>query len=82
MLMLCINYMHIVPEGRSHFQPTVATNSYDVFIKVLMRLRLIGMGWKGLYRVTHRGPWIHPQKGAHMELYSFAHREAAKELLE
>lgn len=78
-------YAYCSGGGASHFQPTVATNSYDVFYKSIDAVKAYwNGGGKGCIGLHIEGPWIHPQKkGAHME--SFIHsptEEAAKELLE
>lgn len=59
--------------GAAYFQPTVATNSYDVFYKCIDAVRGYwkngGIGCIGLHI---EGPWINPVKrGAHIE--SFIH---------
>jgi N-acetylglucosamine-6-phosphate deacetylase len=71
--------------GASHFQPTVATNSHEVFYQCIDAVKKYreenGKGCIGLHI---EGPWIHPaKKGAH--LASFIHSpsvEEAKALLE
>lgn len=76
---------YCVKGGASHFQPTAATNTHEVFYKCVDAIREYwnegGMGCLGLHV---EGPWIHPsKKGAHIE--SFIHSpsvEEAKALLE
>ncbi len=59
--------------GASHFQPTVATNSYDVFFACVDAVKTYWQeGGKGCIGLHVEGPWIHPlRKGAHIE--SFIH---------
>lgn len=71
--------------GASHFQPTVATNSYEVFYQCVDAVRAYwNKGGKGCLGLHVEGPWIHPsKKGAHLE--SFIHSpsvEEARALLE
>lgn len=78
-------YQYCSDGGASHFQPTVATNSYDVFYKCIDAVKdYWASGGKGCIGLHIEGPWIHPaKKGAHLE--SFIHSptvEEVKELLE
>jgi N-acetylglucosamine-6-phosphate deacetylase len=71
--------------GASHFQPTVATNSYEVFYRCIDAVKKYWEeGGKGCLGLHVEGPWIHPKKkGAHIE--AFIHSpsvEEAKKLLE
>jgi N-acetylglucosamine-6-phosphate deacetylase len=78
-------YQYCSDGGASHFQPTVATNSHDVFYKCIDAVKdYWNKGGKGCIGLHVEGPWIHPlKKGAHLE--SFIHSptvEEVKELLE
>lgn len=78
-------YAYCSEGGASHFQPTVATNSYEVFYKSIDAVRAYWKGGgKGCIGLHIEGPWIHPQKkGAHIESFIHSPTEAvAKELLE
>jgi N-acetylglucosamine-6-phosphate deacetylase len=71
--------------GASHFQPTAATNSQEVFYQCIDAVKKYWKeGGKGCLGLHIEGPWIHPaKKGAHLE--SFIHSpsvEEAKALLE
>ncbi len=78
-------YDYCSKGGASHFQPTAATNSHDVFYSCIDAVKKYwsedGKGCLGLHI---EGPWIHPaKKGAHLE--SFIHSptvEEARALLE
>jgi N-acetylglucosamine-6-phosphate deacetylase len=78
-------YKYCSDGGASHFQPTVATNSHEVFYKCIDAVKEYwAQGGKGCIGLHVEGPWIHPlKKGAHLE--SFIHSptvEEVKELLE
>lgn len=78
-------YDYCSKGGASHFQPTAATNSHEVFYKCIDAIKAYWKeGGKGCLGLHIEGPWINPQKkGAHIE--SFIHSpslEEAKELLE
>ncbi|GAC1537598.1 MAG: N-acetylglucosamine-6-phosphate deacetylase [Sediminibacterium sp.] len=66
-------YQYCVKGGASHFQPTVATNTYDVFYRCIDAVRAYRKGGgKGCLGLHIEGPWINPlKKGAH--LASFIH---------
>ncbi|MDB5210415.1 MAG: N-acetylglucosamine-6-phosphate deacetylase [Sediminibacterium sp.] len=78
-------YDYCSKGGASHFQPTVATNTAEVFHKSIDAVRAYWKeGGKGCLGLHIEGPWIHPlKKGAHLE--QFIHSpsvEEAKDLLE
>lgn len=78
-------YTYCSEGGASHFQPTVATNSYKIFFQCIDAVRAYwNEGGKGCMGLHVEGPWINPQKkGAHIE--SFIHSpsvEEVKQLLE
>ena len=78
-------YEYCSKGGASHFQPTVATNSYEVFYQCIDAVKAYwAEGGKGCLGLHVEGPWIHPKKkGAHIE--AFIHSptlEEAKSLLE
>ena len=78
-------YAYCSEGGASHFQPTVATNSFKVFYKCIDAVRAYwDEGGKGCIGLHVEGPWINPiKKGAHIE--SFIHSPTlgeVKELLE
>lgn len=78
-------YDYCSKGGASHFQPTVATNTREVFYKSIDAVKAYWKeGGKGCLGLHIEGPWIHPlKKGAHLE--TFIHSpsvEEAKELLE
>ena len=78
-------YEYCKNGGASHFQPTVATNSYEVFYRCIDAVKdYWNEGGKGCIGLHIEGPWIHPKKkGAHIE--SFIHSpsvEEARKLLE
>ncbi|RYF86452.1 MAG: N-acetylglucosamine-6-phosphate deacetylase [Chitinophagaceae bacterium] len=56
-------------EGTCLFQPTLATNTIDVFKKGIDAVRdYWSRGGKGVYGLHLEGPWINPVKrGAHIE---------------
>lgn len=68
--------------GASHFQPTVATNSKEVFFAAIDAVRAYwNEGGKGCIGLHIEGPWIHPlRKGAHIE--SFIHSPSVEEARE
>ncbi|MES2331643.1 MAG: N-acetylglucosamine-6-phosphate deacetylase [Bacteroidota bacterium] len=78
-------YDYCSKGGASHFQPTVATNTTEVFHKSIDAVRAYWKeGGKGCLGLHIEGPWIHPlKKGAHLE--QFIHSpsvDEANELLE
>lgn len=71
--------------GASHFQPTVATNSMEVFFACIDAVKAYWQeGGKGCLGLHVEGPWIHPaKKGAHQEVFIHSPTVSeAKELLE
>ncbi len=71
--------------GASHFQPTVATNSMEVFFACIDAVKAYWQeGGKGCLGLHVEGPWIHPaKKGAHQEIFIHSPTVSeAKELLE
>lgn len=78
-------YDYCSKGGASHFQPTAATNSHEVFYRCVDAVKQYwSEGGKGCLGLHIEGPWIHPaKKGAHIE--SFIHPptvEEARALLE
>ncbi len=78
-------YQYCSEGGASHFQPTVATNSYEVFYRAVDAVKAYWKeGGKGCIGLHVEGPWINKiKRGAHLE--TFIHSpspEEAKELLE
>ena len=78
-------YDYCSKGGASHFQPTVATNSKEVFFACMDAVKNYWKeGGKGCLGLHVEGPWIHPKKkGAHLE--KFIHSpsiEETRELLE
>lgn len=78
-------YEYCCNGGAPYFQPTVATNSMEVFHRCIDAVRAYWKnGGKGCLGLHLEGPWINPAKrGAHIE--SFIHApslEEAKALLE
>ena len=75
-------YRYCSEGGASHFQPTVATNSYKVFFQCIDAVRAYwNEGGKGCIGLHVEGPWINPQKkGAHTE--SFIHAPSVKQVKE
>jgi N-acetylglucosamine-6-phosphate deacetylase len=78
-------YDYCSKGGASHFQPTVATNAYDIFYRSIDAVKAYWQeGGKGCLGLHIEGPWINPQKkGAHIE--AFIHSpslEDARALLE
>ncbi len=72
-------YDYCKKGGASHFQPTVATNSYDVFYGCIDAVKAYwNEGGKGCIGLHIEGPWINPKKkGAHLE--SFIHSPSVDE---
>lgn len=71
--------------GANYFQPTVATNSYEVFNKCIDAVRdYWNKGGKGVIGLHIEGPWISKAKrGAHIEKYIHSPTiDDAKALLE
>ena len=71
--------------GATHFQPTVATNSLEVFKRCIDAVRAYWKeGGEGCLGLHVEGPWIHPaKKGAHLEAFIVrGTMERAAELLE
>ncbi|HEX8461165.1 MAG TPA: N-acetylglucosamine-6-phosphate deacetylase, partial [Segetibacter sp.] len=71
--------------GAHYFQPTVATNSYDVFYKCIDAVRdYWEAGGGGVIGLHIEGPWINKaKKGAHIEEFIHAPTiDQAKSLLE
>lgn len=78
-------YDYCKAGGAPYFQPTVATNSYDVFYKCIDAIKAYrNIGGKGVIGLHIEGPWINKaKKGAHAE--EFIHSpttDEAKTLLE
>lgn len=78
-------YEYCKAGGAPFYQPTVATNSYEVFYKCIDAVRDYWQkGGKGVIGLHVEGPWINKaKKGAHVE--QFIHSptvEQAKALLE
>ncbi len=73
-------YEYCSKGGASHFQPTVATNTYEVFHRCIDAVRNYWKaGGKGCLGLHLEGPWIHPAKrGAHIE--SLVHPPALSEV--
>jgi len=71
--------------GATHFQPTVATNSVEVFKSCIEAVRAYWKeGGEGCLGLHVEGPWIHPsKKGAHLEAFIVrGTKERAAELLD
>lgn len=66
--------------GASHFQPTVATNSNEVFFTCINAVKdYWNEGGKGCLGLHVEGPWINPaKKGAHLD--SFIHSPSLDEV--
>jgi N-acetylglucosamine-6-phosphate deacetylase len=64
-------HQYCVSGGASHFQPTIATNSYDVFYECIDAVKNYWEeGGKGCIGLHIEGPWISKVKrGAHIEEY-------------
>ena len=78
-------YEYCKAGGAPYFQPTVATNSYEVFYKCIDAVREYWhIGGKGVIGLHVEGPWINKaKKGAHIEHCIHSPTlEQAKELLE
>lgn len=78
-------YEYCKAGGAPHYQPTVATNSYEVFYKCIDAVKDYWQkGGKGVIGLHIEGPWINKaKKGAHVD--QFIHSpstEQAKALLE
>ena len=78
-------YQYCSEGGASHFQPTVATNRYEVFYRAIDAVKAYWKeGGKGCIGLHVEGPWINTiKRGAHLE--AFIHSpslEEARELLE
>lgn len=78
-------YQYCSGGGASHFQPTVATNNYEVFYRAIDAVKAYWKeGGKGCMGLHVEGPWINKiKRGAHLE--AFIHSpslEEAKALLE
>jgi N-acetylglucosamine-6-phosphate deacetylase len=78
-------YDYCTKGGALHFQPTVATNTADVFYQCIDAVKAYwAEGGKGCIGLHIEGPWINPVKrGAHIE--AFIHSpsvEEVKQLLE
>jgi N-acetylglucosamine-6-phosphate deacetylase len=76
---------YCIQGGANHFQPTVATNTYDIFFKCIDAVKEYwNAGKQGVIGLHIEGPWISKAKrGAHIEalIHSPTLKEA-KELLE
>lgn len=71
--------------GANYFQPTVATNTYEVFYKCIDAVKdYWNKGGKGVIGLHVEGPWINKAKrGAHIEEYIHSPTiQQAKDLLE
>lgn len=75
-------YTYCSRGGAAWFQPTVATNSKEVFFACIDAVRAYwSEGGKGCIGLHIEGPWIHPiRKGAHIE--SFIHSPSVEEVKE
>lgn len=78
-------YAYCKKGGAPHFQPTVATNTYEIFYRCIDAVKEYwSKGGKGCLGLHIEGPWINAQKkGAHIE--AFIHSptiEQAHNLLE
>lgn len=64
-------YDYCKKGGAAYFQPTVATNSYDVFKQAIDAVAAYQKsGGKGCIGLHIEGPWINPLKrGAHLETF-------------
>jgi N-acetylglucosamine-6-phosphate deacetylase len=72
-------------EGTCLFQPTLATNTIEVFKKCIDAVRAYWkQGGKGVHGLHLEGPWLNPEKrGAHIrELMRVPTKESVKELLD
>ena len=79
---LHILYDYCKAGGASHFQPTVATNAYEIFFRCIDAVKAYwNEGGKGCLGLHIEGPWINPQKkGAHLEAY--IHSPSVKQVQE
>jgi len=78
-------YEYCKTGGAPYYQPTVATNSYDVFYKCIDAVSdYWHKGGKGVIGLHIEGPWINKaKKGAHIDQFIHSPRvEEAKALLE
>ena len=78
-------YEYCKQGGAPYFQPTVATNSYEVFYKCIDAVKdYWNAGGKGVIGLHIEGPWISKEKkGAHIEACIHSPTlEQAKALLE
>ena len=68
--------------GAAFFQPTVSTNSYEVFYKCIDAVKdYWNKGGDGVLGLHIEGPWINPvKKGAHVE--SFIHSPTIRQVKE
>jgi N-acetylglucosamine-6-phosphate deacetylase len=78
-------YQQFSAEGTCLFQPTLATNTLEVFKKSIDATReYLENGGKGVYGLHLEGPWLNPvRRGAHIE--SLIHSpsvDEVKDLLE
>ena len=73
-------YQYCLAGGASHFQPTVATNSTEIFFKAIDAVNDYRLaGGKGCLGLHVEGPWINPKKrGAHIA--SFIHAPSISEV--
>ena len=73
-------YKYCKAGGSSHFVPTVATNSYDVFYKCINAIKSYWhSGGKGCLGLHIEGPWLNPiKRGAHIE--SFMHTPTVEQV--
>ncbi len=67
-------HKYCLSGGAAYFQPTVATNSTEVFYKCIDAVRAYwSEGGQGCLGLHIEGPWLHPhRKGAHIERYIHA----------
>lgn len=67
-------HKYCLSGGAAFFQPTVATNSTQVFYKCIDAVRAYwNEGGQGCIGLHIEGPWLHPQrKGAHIERFIHA----------
>lgn len=73
-------HTYCLSGGAAYFQPTVATNSTQVFYKCIDAVRAYWeKGGEGCIGLHIEGPWLHPQrKGAHIE--RFIHAPSVEEV--
>jgi N-acetylglucosamine-6-phosphate deacetylase len=82
---LQVMYEQFAREGTCLFQPTLATNTIEVFKKCMDAVRTYWkQGGKGVHGLHLEGPWLNPEKrGAHIkELMSVPTKESVQELLD